>query len=158
MNKEFEEKVNGMVDLFNELMSCPKSLVSAASTVSEGPIEGKAGIYLFHENNVPIYVGRSNSIKSRLRIHRTGDHMGASFAFRLAAIEAQEKGIDLSDAKTRKAKALHPEFKEVFNKAKTRVGDMHVQWVLIDDSITQALFEMYVHLELKTPYNDFNNH
>ncbi len=35
---------------------------------------------------------------------------------------------------------------------------MTVTAVVIENSIQQALFEIYVHLELRTPFNDFRNH
>ena len=51
-----------------------------------------------------------------------------------------------------------PEFKSLYDGAKGRVRNMGVRVVEIEDDIEQAIFEIYAHMELGTPYNTFENH
>ena len=51
-----------------------------------------------------------------------------------------------------------PEFKELFDEAKQLVRQMSVRVVEVTDPIEQTLFEVYVALKLKTPWNSFENH
>jgi hypothetical protein len=137
-------------------MSCAAIPSTIATRKPEVPSIG--GIYVFYENDIPLYVGRTNNIKRRIRIHRSSDAMGSSFAYKLALEDAKHAGLDLSSSKNKAHRMAMPEFRSLFNNARTRVGEMSVKWVPIENSITQAIFEMYVHLELDTKYNDFDNH
>ena len=49
-------------------------------------------------------------------------------------------------------------FEAEFKKAKKRVRKMGFRVVKIEDSIDQAIFEIYAHKELDTPYNGFDVH
>ena len=55
------------------------------------------GVYVFFENEIPIYVGRTNNLKRRLREHAQGaTHYDATFAFKLAKIEAEKGNVDIT--------------------------------------------------------------
>jgi predicted GIY-YIG superfamily endonuclease len=156
MSKKFHDKINTLINLYEELIQCPLMLATEATKAKGFPNTG--GIYLFYEAERPLYVGRTDNLKRRVRIHKTSDYNGASFAFKLAKEMATNRGLDLSPAKNKKELALYPEFNKYFNEAKIRIAVMQVKHVRIDDPITQLLLEPYVHLSLDTPYNDFNNH
>jgi len=113
------------------------------------------GIYVFYENGNPIYVGRTNRIKKRILEHGrlSSRHNSATFAFKLALKAAERKRIDVS--KNRDELQDDPIFRDLFIKAKERISRMSVQVIEIDDPILQTLFEVYTHIALKTPYNDF---
>ena len=123
----------------------------------------RKGIYVFYEQGVPMYVGRVGStskqtMRDRIRQHTipSAEHNQAVFAFRLL----QERlgvttghGAELSRPEL--AKKYEVEFKEM----KERVRNMEVRAVEIQDSVTQAVFEIYASLSLNTTrYNNFDTH
>ena len=49
-------------------------------------------------------------------------------------------------------------FVAAFNKAKDRIHGMDFRFVEEVNSIRQCLLEIYVAVEMETPYNSFDNH
>jgi len=49
-------------------------------------------------------------------------------------------------------------FRNAFRSNVERIREMHARFVVIDDDLLQHLFEVYVHLALKTPHNSFATH
>lgn len=119
----------------------------------------KRGIYVFFENGAPVYVGRSSNLRSRLLSHGcpSSDRYSATFALRLAKEEAQRQGMTIKRRKGAELEA-DPEFRDIFAAMRDRVAKMQIKYVEVDDANTQALFEIYVHMALQTPHNDFENH
>lgn len=117
----------------------------------------KSGVYVFYENNRPMYVGRSNNMRSRLLQHgrESSRHNQATFAFILAK---EQMKVDKKASVTREKLESAPEFEQAFYEARQRVRGMKIRLIGIDDQITQALFEIYAALALDTPYNDFGTH
>ena len=111
----------------------------------------KSGIYVFYENDKPLYVGRSNRIKERIQEHGrpSSDHYSATFAILLTKEKRNIKGKVARDILSKDPEYL---------RAKSRVANMKVKIIDIEDQILQALFEIFVHLELNTKYNDFRTH
>lgn len=149
----FGEIIDSLHELFDELMSC--------DLVEKKDIPKKVhqkGIYVFYENNRPIYVGRSRDIAKRIRRHSrpSSKHNSASFAFLLAKEQAKVNGMNLK--RTRKNLEADPLFNEIFMKQKKRISKMLIRTVQIENSETQAIFEIYASKELKTKYNDFDTH
>jgi predicted GIY-YIG superfamily endonuclease len=121
-------------------------------------IEFEEGIYVFYEHDKPLYVGRSNRIKARLMEHgRIGSkHFSASFAFILAKEYAIENSKDI---KGKKREELEKDIENFnFSFQKERVSKMKIRAIEIKDAKLQAIFEIYAHIKLKTPYNTFENH
>lgn len=116
------------------------------------------GIYAFYERGEPLYVGRSDNVKSRIQGHRrpSSGHGSATFAFILAKEDAEAENINTKIP--RKELEKHPRFKELYLKAKARVSSMQIRTVQVDDAILQTLFEVYAAVELPTKYNVFDNH
>ena len=117
------------------------------------------GIYVFYEDNVPIYVGRTNRIRKRIKEHGqlSSGHNKAPFAFNIAKKEAKALGIELTA--TRDILNQNTEFVELFLNAKKRVSNMSLRVVEIHDPIVQTIFEVYASMELETDdYNSFENH
>ncbi len=153
MNEKFQKHIAKLPLLLEQLKSCKQI---TGSNLSQVPVQG---IYVFIEKDIPIYVGRTNRMKKRLKEHggQTSGHNKASFAFRLAKEKAKNKGIDIQNCK-RKDLQANPEFATIFKNERQRVASMNIKYVEIIDPIEQCLFEVYASMVFGTPYNDFNNH
>lgn len=152
MNKEFEKIIDQLPDLLKKLTTSDKKLRNNLKGVCE------KGIYVFYENDKPIYVGRTNRMKHRILEHgrKSSTHNSAPFAFSIAKKNAEESGIKVN--MSRKELENNSNFAKIFFKAKERVSKMHVRVIEIDDQIIQTIFEVYASLELETEFNDFGTH
>ena len=119
-----------------------------------------AGIYLFSDGGQHLYVGRTNQLRRRLQSHcrPSSGHNSATFAFLLAREATGRKKATYEPSGSRSDLEKNPRFSGAFSAAKDRVRRMDVRFVAEADPIRQALLEMYAALELKTKYNDFDNH
>ena len=122
------------------------------------------GIYVFYENDRPIYVGRTNRMRLRILEHGrpSSTHNSASFAFLLAVERAEAQGIDCEN-RSRGELENEQRCKPLFAAAKDRVSRMGIRCVAIDDAIEQTVFEVYAAIGLGTTrkqggYNRFDNH
>lgn len=117
------------------------------------------GVYSFWERDEPLYIGRTNTIRTRIQSHtRPGSgHNSATFAFLLAMERAGALETPLR-AMTRAVREQDEIFKALFSAEKARVAAMHVRVVEITDPNTQAVFEVYAAMVLGARYNDFDNH
>jgi predicted GIY-YIG superfamily endonuclease len=121
----------------------------------------KRGVYLLSEDDKPLYVGRSNNIKQRIKRHSLpgASHNKATFAFRLARIETGNlKATYKKDEGSRDALMKDAKFVAEFDKAKVQIRKMNLRFVEETDPVRQALLEIYVAITLETPHNDFDNH
>jgi len=152
LNAEFEKIINKFPDMMKTLVTSPpitRDILHSAPS---------KGIYIFYdEDDMPIYVGRSDRMRSRLREHsqRSSTHTSATFAFNLAKDIAKDAGMDT--IMPRKDLEKIPSFKKIYDENKERVSRMKIRTIEISDPIEQTLFEVYTHLELKTK-NKFENH
>ncbi len=145
----FNELVEQLPGLLRELESQPARMIGNAASVPQ------RGVYVFYQNSEALYAGRSNRLPRRLRQHclESSGYNIAPFAVRLA-----KDAIGLpQDTKLAEFKK-HSRSRREFHKAKKRIREMEVRAVEIDDQAKQALFEIYVALELKCKYNDFGTH
>jgi hypothetical protein len=152
--EQFDRAIVRMRPLLDELLAAPKRTVADHPKVPSVP-----GIYLFSENDRPIYVGQSRKLSRRLRFHTglTSKQNQASFAFNIAKREAHLAGLDI--ARFRKVLEADPDFAHHFDDAKARVRSMEVQFIELEDPIERTLFEVYVSLALKTTeFNRFETH
>lgn len=117
-------------------------------------------VYLFSENGKPLYVGRTNHFRQRMRQHSidAAAHNQAVFAFRLAREETGKTEASYSQKGSRMALLLDPEFAAAFSRAKVRVRSMDLRYVEETDQLRQALLEIYAAVVLNTPHNDFETH
>jgi hypothetical protein len=151
MNEIFKIRIDKLPEQLRMLEECK---VIDRRNLSNVP---KRGVYVFLENDKPVYVGRTNRMRQRLLEHgRSGaGHNDASFAFKLAKEKAQKLGI----AKRTRAEFIADEqFKSVFSVERDRVASMSIKYIEIVDPVDQYLFELYASEILQTPYNDFENH
>ena len=111
-------------------------------------------MYVLYERGEPIYVGRSNRMRDRIREHGAdgSDRYSATFAFKLLREKLGEpEGT---------AKEIAEAHSEEFRRQRERVRAMTFRAVPIEDQLEQHLFETYTILELGTypEYNDFDTH
>ena len=57
---------------------------------------------------------------------------------------------------SRAALERDPRFARAFTNSKARIRSMSVRFVEEENQLRQALLEMYVHVVLRTPFNDFD--
>jgi len=152
MDDQFKGIIGLIPPLFERLI---RSSIRPWSDLGRVP---QKGIYVFLENGHPIYVGRTNRMKDRIKEHGrpSSTHNSAPFAFNLAKKVAVEKGIDLN--KSRVELERDPTFAKLFSEAKERVSKMAVRVIEIEDPVVQTIFEVYASMELKTEFNDFDTH
>ena len=152
MNDKFDEIINSLPLLLNQLVNSPSKNRDTLGALPQ------KGIYVFYENEFPIYVGRSNRIKQRLLEHSrpSSTHTSATFAFNLAKEAAKEKKIDVNN-KDRVHLETDSVFSNLYLEAKERVSKMSIKVIKIDDPILQTIFEVYASVKLNT-LNDFDTH
>ena len=152
MNDKFDDMIDQLPLLLKQLVT---STSKNRNTLGVLP---KKGIYVFYENECPIYVGRSNRIRERLLEHSrpSSTHTSATFAFNLAKEDAIKKEIDVNN-KARVHLETDSDFSSLFSEAKKRVSRMSIKVINIDDPIIQTIFEVYVSVKFNT-LNDFDTH
>ena len=153
MEDEFKVLIDKLPVLFETLANAGLKPWNNLGTLPQ------TGIYVFYENGRPIYVGRSNRMKDRIKEHGrpSSTHNSAPFAFNLAKKVAKGKEVDVSRRRCELEK--DPIFSGLFLEAKERVSRMSVKVIEVDNPIIQTLLEVYAALSLRTTeYNDFDTH
>ena len=155
MNAGFEKLIDKMPTNLKLLLEQPPITIEKIG-ITKIP---KKGIYVFFEDNKPIYVGRSNRLKERLKEHSSSssDHYSATLAFRIAKKSASVIQIR-ANKQTNQQLMENSDFVKTFKAAKERISRVKIRFVEIEDQIEQAVFEIYAHLDLGTELNDFNTH
>jgi len=153
MKGDFQKIVIQFPKMLTELINAPTLSRSQFSTVPN------KGIYLFSDQeNRPLYIGRTDRMRSRLLEHsrQSSGHTSATFAFLLVK-EIWDKSHP-TETRTRSELEVNDEFKKIYDVKKNEVALMNVRVIEIPDATTQALFEIFASLELDTPYNIWKNH
>ena len=155
-------------DIVPRLPAYPRAIAESVCLRMDTPAQrrslrsalpGCQGVYVLYEHDTPLYVGRSDRLADRLLEHGrpANGPESATFAFNLAYRQWQpEMDLTKVSREERQAFKLAPE--ALFADAKRRVRKMCVRAVEITDPVEQAVFEVYAHVELRTPYNSFRNH
>jgi hypothetical protein len=118
----------------------------------------KAGIYLLSEQGRMLYVGRTNNLRKRLQYHTRNSHNQATLAFLLARRDTGKTKASYQKVGSRLDLLNDPCFRKAFDAARSRIRRMDVQFMEEDNPIKQALLELYVAIELKAEYNEFDTH
>jgi len=153
MNKKFKEYTDKMQSRFQELSE--KEPIARGEIGKDPEKVPQQGVYVFYENDIAMYVGRSNRLKERLREHsQSRQHYSATLAIKIA-----KRNMPTLQNEERKptVKQLmdNEDFKKEFEYARDKIAKMKIRCVKIEDQIEQAMFEIYAHLELDTEFNDF---
>jgi len=153
VTEQFNKVIEKMQPLLEELQASEPLTRADLRTVPQ------RGLYVFYEDDIPIYVGRSNRVRQRLQEHSrpSSRHNSATFAFNLATEAAQKQRFDLTDMQRSKIEN-DPGFKKLYDEAKSRVAAMEIRVIKVADPIEQTIFEVYAALALATAYNDFETH
>jgi hypothetical protein len=129
-------------------------------------VSSEKGIYVFYEDEVPLYVGRTDQMADRLLNHGRKPSAdvpsSATFALILAKYEFKKMysvqhslfGKELA----RELNGHHSMKMELWKEAVERVRRMSTRVVEVEHPHEQAVFEVYVHEKMETPFNSFVNH
>jgi hypothetical protein len=155
MGEDILQVDNKMHELMKILLDAP---LLSRDNLNDIPFKG---LYVFYENDKPIYVGISgkNRMKKRIMGHgrKSGGHNSATFAFNIAKKEAEKIGLNIKEKRYILEKK--PEFANLYTHAKERVSKMKVRAIEINYPNFRALFEIYAALVLNTTeYNSFETH
>lgn len=160
---ETENKRNAIKEIENDFtnffMSKYNEIIKS-KLLKRDELPKKSGIYIFYEidnnNEIPIYVGRTNKIRDRIQYHTrmSSQSDSASFAFILAKSKFGETNL------TRKELEKVQKFIEIFNEQKKRLNKCMFRCIEMENDILQTMFEPYLAYKLGTyPINNtFENH
>jgi len=152
---QFKEIFGTFPELLGNLINSPSYMrLELPSTLNQG-------IYVFYENGIPMYVGRTGRkgrFKTRILEHSrpSSGHNTATFAFLLAKEKAAKRKMNVE--RSRDILEKDSPFKELYLETKKQVSNMKIKLIEIDNPIAQTLFEVYAALELETPYNEWGTH
>jgi len=112
MKQKWIERVKKLEVYLEDLKNCESIECSKLSKVPT------KGIYLFLEEDKPLYIGRTNRMKDRLIQHgrQSSQHNDAGFAFRIAKEQAKNKKVDINFS--RSSLCISEIFKPYFKNAK----------------------------------------
>jgi hypothetical protein len=155
LDKTFAESISALHERLESMLKCRPFIYS--DKPSRLP---RSVVYLFSENGIPLYVGRSNKFSQRLGNHcrESSTANQSALAFKLAREEAGIEKAAYVGAHTRKQLMLNPKFKKGFKKAKFRLNAMQIRYVEEPIQVSQALLEIYCAVALKTRFNTFHTH
>jgi hypothetical protein len=152
MNEQFQKATAAIPKLFAQLIASPPFSSKGISAQ-----KGRAGVYVFLEDGVPVHVGRTRNLSGRLRGHITKNHFSASFAFKRTRIEHGKRATYVTKG-SRSDLLNDPIFKEAFHKQVSLVKEMAVLFVEVTDPVQQYLLELYAHLEFGLALDEFDTH
>lgn len=150
--REIERRLPGMLDALGGAPPYRRG--------EKPPAPAVAGVYLFTEDGIHRYVGRTRNANRRLGEHTrpSSRENSAPFAFNIAKREARNAGLDV--AGSRRAVEALPGFTTHFVAAKQRVRAMEFRVVEVMDPAVSTIFEVYASIALGTEgeFNLFETH
>lgn len=152
MNEKFQQIIDSLQPKLEQLLSL--DAVNPTRLPADIPLRG---VYLLSEGDKHLYVGRSNSIPTRIRNHYRGKHRQAAFAFKLARDQTGLTIPSYRQAGSRDDLMTKSEFVAAFHNAQTRISRMDLRFVEETNEIRQCLLEVYVSVALTTPFNRWEN-
>lgn len=150
---EFTSAVNDVQAKCSALLASPKYSMSVLPR--KMPL---AGVYIFLENDLELYVGRTNNLRKRLQYHTRNNHNQATFAFLLARESTGNIRATYKKEGSRNDLLSQPAFRLAFDNARERIRRMDVKFIEEIDPVRQALLEICTSLRVEARYNDFDNH
>lgn len=141
-------------------MSCVKCWYEASKTCGGGagsyPSANHHADIFFDENGSALYVGRGRNVRQRILQHSRPAIKDEPFAWLLAR-DANKRFSDYTPKNSRAELLKDPIFRSAMKKAKTRITQMTVSYVVEEDDTTQCLLENYTVVELSASHNSFRN-
>ena len=153
MDDKFRVLIDDLPKKYEELISMrPLTVDTVPSDCPTG------GIYLFTENGVHLYAGRTKRrIKERLKYH-VGTADDCPFAWHLARKETGKTEASYKTEGSRRHLLTQPHFRQAYQRAKERIRQMEVRYVGESDPLKQTLLEIYVAVVSEAKFNDFDTH
>jgi hypothetical protein len=152
MNEHFRRATEAIPELFQRLMTSEPFRDKGTATQ-----KSKAGVYAFFENGAAVHVGRTRNLGGRLRGHTIKSHYSASFAFKRTR-RVRKVLATYVTAGSRAELVKEVAFEAEFVRQIGLVKLMDVRFVEIADPIARYLLELYAHLELELPLDEFETH
>lgn len=149
---EAYEKFSEIVDDLNGTLNGFLKTLIRSEYIDRNDLKNINGIYVFYENDKPVYVGRTNKNRMRKRIQEhsrlSSNKNSASFAFLLYNYNKKNK--------QKEVEVYNPDFL----KAKERISKMKIKILEINDPIIQTILEPYIAFKLETTskHNKFITH
>lgn len=152
MHPVFRSLTDQLHNKFVALMNMPPLIAERVS--ADTPV---GGVYLFMENDVALYAGRTKRrIGLRIRNH-FGSAPDCPFAWLLARAATGHRPT-YRTVGSRRDLLNSPEFLQIYGEAKRRIKTMHVRYVHEPDPLRQTLLEVYTAVVARAKYNDFDTH
>lgn len=145
MHPKFVAIMDPIHEQYEKLLNCRP--ITPGDAINHLP---QSGVYLFTENGVHLYVGRTNRMQLRYIEHRR-----SSSSFDHAALANRITRSELGVARTNRRDAKY--FK-AFKKNIERVAKMDFRYVEEADDHRQFLLEFYCVAVLETSHNHFRTH
>ena len=155
MNEGFRGHLDSLPPKLTVLLAVPPLTVTTLPRLMPS-----RGVYLFSDGDVHLYVGRTNTLKGRIRNHcRPGSrHTQAAFAFRPAREATGNLRATYKTQSSRAGLPLDPLFAQAFMEAKARLRQPRVRYVEEPNTIRQCLLGIYIAVTLNARHNDFDKH
>ncbi|MGR9210320.1 GIY-YIG nuclease family protein [Rhizobium leguminosarum] len=153
MDMRFREYVDALHPKYIALMNMAPILGGNLPDHIKG-----SGVYIFTEDGVNQYVGRTRNVQQRYKQHigQKTTQNNAPFAFKLARVAAGiPRPTYKSDEFTRARLMLNEKFVAEFRAATERIKAMEFRFVNEEDPTRQCLLEVYVSVVAGSTCNDF---
>ena len=147
---KFEKYVQTTGELFNKLILQERLSFEEACKLKNIP-----GIYVFYENDAPVYAGRTRKLRQRLRAHVANSHNSASFALKRTR-EIHQLVPTYTKNLSRKVIATESPYKETFLDEINKIRIMDVQFLEVHDPIEQYLLELLASMSLDISLSGFD--
>ncbi|MFH1372580.1 MAG: hypothetical protein ABII79_02130 [bacterium] len=153
MDEKFKALICDLSKKYKELMSMPPLTIDIIP-----PDCPTGGIYLFSENGIHLYAGRTKRrIKDRLRDHvSTADD--CPLAWHLVREETGKTEATYKTEGSRKDLLTQPHFSQAYKQAKNRIKQMEIRYVGEPNPLKQTLLEIYVAVVSGAKFNNFDTH
>ena len=152
MNKEFEQRVVRMKELFASLNG------QVARPLAGAGYPKSPAIYVFFEGERPIHVGRTRNLRQRISGHVSSSHYSASFAFKETRKVTENIKASYKSAGSRSSLFEQPDFRSEFDKQIHRLRECNIKFLVVNDPVDQYLLELYAALEYGTSLTEFDTH
>lgn len=137
-----------LAETFTKSKTASKALLSEVNRTRDF-----SGCYAFLDGDKPIYVGISRTVVKRIVQHVNSDtHFSASLVYRMAF-------ADFTHEMKREQAMKDEQFRSIFFLAQSRLRQMKVAFIQIDNDLELYLFEVYAAMSLDTStWNTFRTH
>lgn len=151
LNENFKKYIDETPLLYNSLLESEYYKVNLVKLPNE------PAIYVFYEDNTPVYVGRTRNLRNRIRGHITESHNKATFAFKSARLQTG-KNATYKKGEGRDNLIKDANFSLAFKSHIDKIKTMNIKYLIIIDPIKQYLLELYAAMELGTSLTEFDTH